>query len=57
MLSCVTMLQVRIGNWDNLGIISHENIFCDPPLEPSLCDCSSEGSQHMFLLRNKIEDI
>ena len=31
----------------------HLNIFCDPSLEPSRRDGSVEGSQHMFLLRNK----
>ena len=31
----------------------HKNIFCDPSLEPSRRDGSNEGSQHMFLLRNK----
>ena len=33
------VLQIRRGNRDNLGIISHifplKNIFCDPLLEPS----------------------
>ena len=37
------VLQIRRGNKDNLGIISHisqkknkqKNIFCDPSLEPS----------------------
>ena len=31
----------------------HKNIFCDPPSEPSSPDGSTEGSQHMFSLRNK----
>ena len=51
-----TVLQIRRGNRDNLGIISHvfqKNIFCDPPLEPSRLEGSNEGSQHMFSLRNK----
>ena len=50
------VLQIRRGNRDNLGMISRvfqKNIFCDPPLEPSCCDGSNEGSQHMFSLRNK----
>ena len=46
------VLQIRRGNWDNLGIIFHENIRCDPPLDPSHRDISNKGSQHMFLLRN-----
>ena len=48
------VLQIRRGNRDNLGIISHltlENIFCDPSLEPSHRDGSNEGSHYMFLLR------
>ena len=51
-----TVLQIRRGNRDNLGIISiffHKNISCDPPLEPSHRDGSNDGSQHMFSLRNK----
>ena len=49
-----TVLQIRRGNRDNLGIISiffHKNISCDPPLEPSHQDGSNGGSQHMFSLR------
>ena len=44
---------------DNLGIIFHiaplkrTHVGCDPSLEPSRRNCSNEGSQHMFLLRNK----
>ena len=33
----ITVLQIKKGNRDNLGIISHilhKNIFCDPSLEP-----------------------
>ena len=44
------------GVRDNLGIISHistQKRICDPSLEPSHQDGSNEGSQHMFLLRNK----
>ena len=51
-----TVLQIRRGNRDNLGIISHifhKNILCDPSLEPSHRDGSNEGSQYMFSLRNK----
>ena len=49
------VLKVRRGNNDNFVInchISHENIFCDPSLEPSHRDGSKEGSQLMFSLRN-----
>ena len=52
-----TVLQIRRSNKDNLGIIIHiffyKNIFCDPSLEPSDRDGSNDGSQHMFLLKNK----
>ena len=51
-----TVLQIRKGNRDNLGIIFiflHKNIFCDSSLEPSHQDGSNEGSQLMFLLRNE----
>ena len=48
----VTVLQIRSGKMDNFGIISH-NIFCDPSLELSRRGSSNEGSQPMFLLRNK----
>ena len=44
------------GVWDTLGKISHslhQNIFCDPSLEPSHQDSSNEGSQCMFLWRNE----
>ena len=50
----LTLLEMRKGKMDNLGIIfniSHKNISCDPPLEPSRRDGSNEGSQHMFSLR------
>ena len=50
------MLQIRVGNRDDLEqltIYLHENIFCAPSLEPSRRDGCNEGSQHMFLLRNK----
>ena len=51
-----SVLQIRRGNRDNLGIIflflSLKHI-CDPSLEPSRRDGSNEGSQHMFWLRNK----
>ena len=49
-------IQIRRDNRDNFGDnfnISHKNIFCDPSLEPSLRDGSNEGSQHMFLWRDK----
>ena len=56
-LSAKPVLQIRKVKRDNLGIFSHippkKYIFCDPPLEPSRRDGSNEGSQHMFLLRNK----
>ena len=51
-----SVLQLRRGNRDNFGIIFiffHKNIFCDLSFEPSWWDGSNEGSQHMFLLRNK----
>ena len=51
-----TVLQIRRGNRDNLGSIIHispSNVFCDPSLEPSHRDGSTEGSQPMFLMRNK----
>ena len=53
----VVVLQIRNGNKDNLGIIfhiHHQNIFCDPPLEPSRRDGSNEVSQHMFSLRSYV---
>ena len=43
-------------NRDNLGIIFlivPQKIHCDPSLESSRPDGSNEGSQCMFLLRNK----
>ena len=52
----LTSAQVRRGYRDDLGIIVHifhTNIFCDPSLEPSRRDGSNEGSQRMFLLRNR----
>ena len=51
-----SVLQIRRNNWDYYGIISlicHKNIYCDPSLEPSCQDSSNEGSQCIFLLRNK----
>ena len=39
--------------WDNYPIFFHQNLFCDPSLEPSRRDGSNEGLQHMFSLRNK----
>ena len=50
------ILQIRMGNRDNSGIfihIFHTKHICDPSLEPSRRDGSNEGSQHMFILRNK----
>ena len=52
----VPLIQIRRGDRDNLGKISHilhKNIFCDLSLEPSYRDGSNEGSQSMFSLRNK----
>ena len=50
------VLQIRRDNRDNLGIIFHisplKHIF-DPSSEPSCGGESNEGSQNMFLLRNK----
>ena len=43
----ITVLQIRRGNRNNLGIINHilhKNIFCDPSLEPSRRDGSNDGS-------------
>ena len=51
------VLQIRRTNRDDLGIIfhiSHKTVLCDPSLEEqSHLDSSNEGSQYMFLLRNK----
>ena len=55
------MLLIRRDNSDNLGIISHifstKTYFMahhyDLSLEPSCRDANDEGSQHIFLLRNK----
>ena len=38
---------------DNILLILHKNIGCDPSSEPSRRDGSDEGSQHMVLMRNK----
>ena len=51
-----TVLQIRKGNLDNLGItslISPQKQIFDPSLEPSRRDGSYEWSQQMFSLRNK----
>ena len=56
----ITVPQIRKVNWDNEEIIiniPHQNIFCDPALEPSHRDGSNEGSQHMFLMRNKKKNL
>ena len=56
----VTVLQIRRGKWDTLGIIFHIaslNVCCDPSSEPSHRDGSNEGPQHKFLLRNKKNDL
>ena len=49
----VSMLQIRRGKRDNLGIIRaiflHKNISCDPSFEPFHQDSSKEGSQHVFI--------
>ena len=47
-----SVLQIRRGKWDNLGII-FQNVYCDPSLEPSCRDGSNEGSQHDFLRKKK----
>ena len=52
------VLQIKKGNRHNLEIstcshISPLNIFCDPSLEQSRWASSNEGSQLMFLMRNK----
>ena len=51
------VLQIRMGNRDNFGIIIHnfrkKKHICDASLEPSHRNGSNEGSQHMFSLRNK----
>ena len=54
------VLQIRMGIRDTLGIFIH--IFslkhiCDPSLEPSHHDGSNDGSQYMFSLRNKKNDL
>ena len=47
-----TVLRIRVGNMDNLGIVFflflHRNICCDPSLEPSRLDGSNEGLQRKF---------
>ena len=47
-----TVLQIRVGNMDNLGIVFslflHRNMCCDPSLEPSRLDGSNEGLQRKF---------
>ena len=51
----VSDLQIRKGTENNakiIFIISHQNIYCEPSLEPPLANGSNEGSQHMFLCRN-----
>ena len=50
-----TELQIRRSIEDNSTIIFpifHENICCDPSLEPSQRDGSDDESQNMFLWRN-----
>ena len=50
------MLQIKRGESDNLGIIVHItplNVCSDPLLKPSYKDSSNEGSQHMFMFRDK----
>ena len=50
------VLQIR-GNGDNEGILFsiflNRNIGCDLHLEPSHQDSSTEGSQHLFLMRKE----
>ena len=51
-----SVLQIRRGKRDNLGIIFHITPLkhmLRPSLEPSRRDGSNEVSQHMFSLRNK----
>ena len=42
-----SLLQISIKGY--LAIFLHENIFCEPSLEPSHRDGSNEGSQHVFI--------
>lgn len=47
------MLQMGGGQRDDLGMVSvllHENMCCDPSLEPSRRGGSNEGPQHIFCL-------
>ena len=56
LFSSTTVLQLRKGSGDNLGIISNISalkLCCYPSSEPSYQDGSKEGSQHTFSLRNK----
>ena len=46
------VLHIRRGIRDNFPYYSFKTC-CDPSLEPSHRDGSNEGSQHIFLLRNK----
>ena len=54
-----SVLQIRRGNRDNLGIISHISPYryilwaIIRTILPRWLDSSNEGSQHMFSLRNK----
>ena len=48
-------LQIRVGLEDNpklFFLISQQNIYCDPSLEPSRRDGSHDESQNMFKWRN-----
>ena len=46
-----SMILIRRGKRDNLGIIFHITLLCcDPSFELSRRDCSNEGSQHKFSL-------
>ena len=52
----MSVLQIRRGKRDNLGIIFHIpplKLLTDTSVELSRRDGFNEGSQHMFSLRNK----
>ena len=60
-MNIAAVLQIRMGNRDNFGILIHiflvKKIYSDPSLEPSRRDDSNEVSLHMFSLRNKINHL
>ena len=43
-----TVLQIKRGYRDHLGIFHLQHICCDPSLEPSPRDGSYDWSQHVF---------